>query len=252
MSPPSNHSTLAQIWRHPIKAHGREALERVQLSQGTTLPWDRAWAVAHEGARFDGGHWAHCSNFSRGAKAPSLMAVSSSFDEKTGHLTLKHPEQGEITFDPDGDISSFLEWVAPIMPKERAQSTRIVRVSDRGMTDTDYASISIGNLASNAALGQMMGTPLDVNRWRMNLWLDGLAPWEEEAWPERTLRIGSVELRIEAQITRCLATTANTQTGIRDADTLGGLKQLGHQEFGVYGIVTRGGEIALGDRATLI
>jgi uncharacterized protein YcbX len=36
---------LAQIWRHPIKGHGRETLERVTLSAGSTLPFDRAWAV---------------------------------------------------------------------------------------------------------------------------------------------------------------------------------------------------------------
>jgi uncharacterized protein YcbX len=46
---------LAQIWRHPIKGHGREALPAVTLSAGATLPFDRAWAVAHEAARLEAG-----------------------------------------------------------------------------------------------------------------------------------------------------------------------------------------------------
>lgn len=42
---------VGAIWRHPIKAHGREALGRVILTEGETIPWDRRWAVAHEQAR---------------------------------------------------------------------------------------------------------------------------------------------------------------------------------------------------------
>ncbi len=77
--------------------------------------------------------------------------------------------------------------------------------------------------------------------------MTGLAPWEEKTWAGKTVRIGSVELQIREEITRCLATAANPVTGIRDADTLGALKALGHQKFGVYAVVTRSGEIAVDD-----
>ena len=42
---------FAALWRHPIKGHGREALETVDLTEGRTMPWDRRWAVAHEAAK---------------------------------------------------------------------------------------------------------------------------------------------------------------------------------------------------------
>ena len=42
---------------------------------------------------------------------------------------------------------------------------------------------------------------------------------------------------------------ANPATGRRDADTLGALGDLGHQEFGVYAQVIDGGTLALGDTA---
>ncbi|PKP81933.1 MAG: molybdenum cofactor biosysynthesis protein, partial [Alphaproteobacteria bacterium HGW-Alphaproteobacteria-2] len=59
---------LAQIWRHPIKAHGRERLDAAMLEPGQTLPWDRHWAVAHEAAHLAEGAWSPCANFSRAAK----------------------------------------------------------------------------------------------------------------------------------------------------------------------------------------
>ena len=42
---------LKDIWRHPLKSHGRENLQSVKLSVGQSLPWDRHWAVAHDSAK---------------------------------------------------------------------------------------------------------------------------------------------------------------------------------------------------------
>lgn len=243
---------LAQIIRHPIKGHGREQLDQVRLDAGKTMPWDRAWAIAHEGSRTDGTNWASCVNFSRGAKAPGLMAVSSNLDEQTGRITLTHPDQDPITLHPEEDAEALIAWVKPLMPTDRAQSSRVIRVPDRGMTDTDYPSISIGNLATNTAVSERAGTPLDISRWRINLWLDDVPAWEEFNWVGKSLAIGGTKIRITAPITRCLATAANPSTGKRDVDTLGTLDSWGHQDFGVYGVVTETGQITCGDPVTLL
>ncbi|WP_102225588.1 MOSC domain-containing protein [Acidimangrovimonas sediminis] len=247
-------ATLAHIFRHPIKAHGREELASVCLSEGACLPWDRHWAVAHEAAKLPAeGGWAHCANFSRGAKAPALMAISAALDEGTGRLTLTHPDRPALEIDPDADTAAFLDWVAPLMPANRAASAAIVRAPGRGMTDSDFPSVAVLNMASNRALGAHLGQDLDLHRWRGNLWLDGLEAWVEVDWPGRTLRIGEAELKIEERITRCRATTANPATGKVDADTLGGLRAIGQgQEMGLYAIVTKGGRIARGDKVEVL
>lgn len=245
-------ASLAHIWRHPIKSHGREALEHVSLEVGKTMPWDRTWAVAHEASKADGSAWAPCANFSRGAKAPKLMAISLTLDTETEKVTLSHPEQPTVTLHPERDANALLDWVKPLMPENRAQSARMLRVPERGMTDTDFPSVSIANLASNAALSEQMGQDLLPERWRANLWVDGLKPWEEFDLIGKTLQIGETLLQVEMRIERCLATTANTLTGARDADTLGALKVHGHQDFGVYATVTRAGEIKLGDAVRVL
>ena len=145
-----------------------------------------------------------------------------------------------------------MAWVKPLMPAERAQSTHVMRVSERGMTDTNFPSISLANLASNAALSDMMGAQLSLLRWRANLWIDGLAPWAEFDLIGKSIQIGEVQFSIREQIVRCLATTANPKTGERDVDTLSALRTLGHQNFGIYAEVIRGGEIKLGDRMEVL
>jgi uncharacterized protein YcbX len=244
---------LAHICRHPIKGHGREELASVLLSAGACLPLDRHWAVAHEAAKLTGG-WVPCANFARGAKAPTLMAVTSTLDEATLTVTLRHPERPDLTFRPDeaADLPRFLDWIAPLAPPDRARPAQIVSIP-RGMTDSSFPSVSILSLASLADLSARMGQDLSIHRWRGNLWLDGLEPWEEWGWIGRTLRIGEAELTIEERITRCRATSADPLTGVIDADTLGSLQSgYSHHDFGLYATVTRGGAIATGDRATLL
>lgn len=249
---------VAAIQRHPLKSHGREALSAVDLTAGEGLPWDRAWAVAHEAARIEPGRWAPCANFSRGAKAPGLMAISARLDEASGTLTLSHPARPDLTFRPDdpSDHARFLDWVAPLCPPDRARPVSvysIARGGRQGLTDTDYPSVSLINLASNAALGATMGLDLSPLRWRGNLWLDGLAPWDERGWTGRRLRIGAATLEVVEPIVRCLATTANPATGQRDADTLGALKALWDEAvFGLYARVIEGGRVSEGARVEIL
>jgi uncharacterized protein YcbX len=143
--------------------------------------------------------------------------------------------------------SKLIEWTKGMVPENRAQSTRLVRAQKTGMTDTDYPSISIGNMATHRAIEQKHGRPLSNLRWRCNIWVDGAAPWEEFEWVGKSIQIGGVVLKIEAPVTRCLATTANPQTGMRDADTLGILDTWDHQEMTVYGVASTSGPISIGD-----
>ena len=244
---------VSALWRHPIKGHGREALEYVDLTEGQTMPWDRCWAVAHEATKADGTAWAPCANYTRAAKVPALMAISSHLDEVTGHVTLTHPDRPDLSFNPDTEVQVFLDWIRPLMPANRAQSVGIHRAPDRGMTDSDYPSVSLINLASGQDLGRRMNTDLSPMRWRGNIHLTGLAPWAEFDWTGKTLRIGAAELSVREPIERCLATSANPETGTRDADTLGALNaEFGHQNFGINAIVTRSGRLHVGDSVEVL
>jgi uncharacterized protein YcbX len=248
---------LAQIWRHPIKSHGREALAAVTLAAGQAMPWDRHWAVAHAAAKVDPARpeWAVCGNFSRGSKSAALMAINATLDADARHITLTHPDRPKLAFHPDdpADAARFIDWVRPLVAKGQPEPAAIVALPGRGMTDTDYPSVSLINIASNAALGGLMGTDLSPLRWRGNLWLDGLGPWLEFDWVGRTIRLGAAVLEVKEPIVRCRATTANPATGRVDADTLAALMAgPGHQHFGIYARVIEGGTIRPGDAVAVI
>ncbi|CTQ33891.1 MOSC domain-containing protein [Jannaschia rubra] len=237
---------LAEIWRHPIKAHGREPVAAFDIAPGGTIPFDRLWAVAHEAARLDGDHWVPCANFNRGAKTPALMAITARMGD--GAVTLSHPDRPDLAFDPDEDNRPFLDWIAPLTDPARAAPSGIVRAAARGFTDTAFPSISLGNMSTHDAVAARIGRPLSRHRWRANLWVDGLPAWAEFDWVGRDLTLGTARFRVEQRITRCRATMANPDTGKVDADTLGELEAgWGHRDFGVYLTCIAPGRVALGD-----
>lgn len=246
---------VTDLWRHPVKGHGVEALDAVALASGATMPWDRVWAIAVEGAKVAPGSraWAKCANFSRGAKSPQLMAIRAAVDEGAGRVTLSHPRQPAITVDPDdeADAARLVAWVTPLADPGRAKPAFVVR-ADVGMTDSPFPSISILNRASLAALGERLEMDLAMERFRGNLWVEGLAPFAELDLVGREIRVGEAVLAVRETITRCVATAVDPATGVRDADTLGALEAgWGHRDFGVYAEVVDGGRVAVGDAVAL-
>jgi uncharacterized protein YcbX len=243
---------LAQIWRHPVKAHGRERVDMVTLEAGKALPWDRVWAVAHERSCFDPERpgWNPPGDFSRGASAPRLQQIDCVTDPSGRSITFSHPDRPDLTINPhdDGDGCLFVQWVMPISLGSKLLPSRLVRAPEEAMTDTGYQSISLINLASHRAVEGRMGRALSPLRWRGNFLIDGLAPWEEFDLVGKRLKLGAAELDVVEPITRCRMTESNPETGQRDADTLGLLRHsFGHQNCGIYAKVITGGAVQEGD-----
>ncbi|ETX14947.1 molybdenum cofactor biosysynthesis protein [Roseivivax halodurans JCM 10272] len=244
-------ASVQSLWRHPIKAHGRETVGSVVVEAGRTMPWDRVWAVAHQKSDADGTSWSPCRNFTRGANIPALMAIEAKLDEAGRRVTLTHPELGSLAFCPDDEAQAFLDWIAPLHEDSPFKPARIVTAGQQGMTDSAFPSLTICNLASHRAVEEAAGRPLSIHRWRGNIWVGGLAPWEEFEMIGREIRIGEAILAVRERTGRCKATHADPETGARDIDMLGLLQGFGHTDFSVQAEVTRGGRITAGDTVRL-
>ena len=241
-------ASVSNIVRHPIKSIGREELARVDLTAGKWMPFDRVWAVAHERSKLNGG-WEQKVNFLRAVTGPALMAVTAEMAEAKKSLTLSHPTAGSVSVRPDSaeDDVTLINWLRQLWPGDCPRPTALYRARDAHLTDVPDPWISINSTVSLKALSQRAGIILSPHRFRGNIWIDGLDPWQEAEWVGKTIHAGELTFAVRSQITRCKATMANPQTGRRDADTLGLLNDLGHQEFGVYAEVSKSGTLSVGD-----
>lgn len=89
--------------------------------------------------------------------------------------------------------------------------------------------------ALNTRLADGHGEAMDRRRFRANLWLDGLAPHEEDSWSR--VRIGDVTLGMGALCVRCVLTTVHPDTQEQGVEPLRTFAQyrrgLDGVEFGV-------------------
>lgn len=85
----------------------------------------------------------------------------------------------------------------------------------RNVAFTDGAPLLVLGLASIAHLNARLAEQgtydvLDRRRFRANVWLDGVAPHEEDGWS--AIRVGGVTLGMGSLCTRCVLTTVDPDT----------------------------------------
>jgi uncharacterized protein YcbX len=104
----------------------------------------------------------------------------------------------------------------------------------------------------NARLAQRGHAPLPMDRFRPNVVVDGLEPFDEDHVD--TLRAGDVVLRMVKPCTRCQVTTvdqASATVGVEPLPTLAAFRhdaRLSGVTFGMNAIVEHGGELVAGRR----
>jgi uncharacterized protein len=98
--------------------------------------------------------------------------------------------------------------------------------------------------------------PLPMARFRPNVVVSGAAPWVEDTWLGRRIRIGRVTFRAVRLCGRCLVTTTDQETGVRGAEPLRTLAKRrvieGRARFGLNLIPDPPyGEVAVDDPVTV-
>lgn len=248
-------AALAEIYRHPVKSLGEEALDAAVLTPGRPLPWDRAFAIAHGGAEMPVERWTAPTAFVNQTHVPRLAQIRVAFDEASGRLTLAHADLPDIAVTPGTaeGAEALTAWVAPLVEGTiRRGPFTVCRADGIQFTDFEDTHVSIGSIASRGALAEIAGQALEPIRFRMNFWVDGLEPWSELDLVGREIEIGPARLRVIRRVARCNAPAANPATGGRDVPVTALLKKtFGHIDFGVYAQVLRGGTVRRGDALRL-
>jgi uncharacterized protein YcbX len=106
-----------------------------------------------------------------------------------------------VRFAPDSRRLSSMEWTQGVPAPNQF---------------SDGYPILVLSRASIADLSQRVGSELPVNRFRPNLLLEGLQPYDEDRIHE--LQCGPVRLRLVKPCARCVITTTDQDRGERSGD----------------------------------
>ena len=241
---------IASLYRYPVKGLSPEPLQSVELKSGETLPFDRAYAIENGPGRFDANAPRHLPkiNFLMLMRDERLATLRSMFDDASETLTIsrdgKQVARGQLTTPLGRQLIE--QFLAAYMKTELRGPPKIVQAPGHSFSDMAAKCVHIINLASVREVERIIGRPVDPLRFRANLYLDGMEPWSEFAWLDREISVGPTKLAVFARTQRCEATNVDPATGARDMAIPAHLMRAwGHQDFGVYAKVMKGGEIAI-------
>jgi MOSC domain-containing protein len=249
--------TIAAIYRYPVKGLGPDRLDCAELVLGRTIAGDRLYAIENGPSGFDAAHPAYLpkNRFLMLMRNGRLAELRTAFDEATHTLAIRaegrEAARGDLrTAEGRAAIERFF---AEFCADELRGPPTVLNAPGHSFSDVARKVVSVINLASVAALEDVIGAPVHPLRFRANLYVEGWPAWEELDLVGRAIALGcSARLKVVKRIERCAATNVDPDTGIRDLAIPHTLMQnLGHTDCGVYGEVIAAGRIGTSDEVKI-
>ena len=112
-------------------------------------------------------------------------------------------------------------------------------------------SVSLLNIQSINDFQKKIDKKVEISRFRGNICIDGIKPWEEREWIGKIIKINNVSFKVEKNIPRCVAINLKPTTDDNSLNLLQSLKKTyNHFEMGIYLTALDDGEIGIGNKLT--
>ena len=112
-----------------------------------------------------------------------------------------------------------------------------------------HNTISLINLNSIKEFSDKISTEIEFQRFRGNIYIDNIKPWEERKWIGKIISINDIKFKVDMHIPRCSATNLKPQT---DRNTINLPLQINkiykHSDMGVYLKPLENGIININDK----
>ena len=220
------------LWRYPVKSMGAEALSEAEVSWNG-LAGDRRWAFIREGVVGSGFPW-----FTLRQRADMSHYVPSFTDPGS-------PDRSPtVVRTPSGKVVDVTD---PALAAELGPGGLRLIKQARGIFDT--FPLSLITTQTIARLGEVVGEPLDVQRFRPNILVEADCdrPFPEDAWVGQVLRFGSARMRVDKRDGRCVVITIDPVTAERSPQILRAVADERQGCLGVYGTTVDPGQVAVDD-----
>ena len=209
----------------PVKgfpsSYEKEAVLRLDPSVG--IVGDRRYAFLKPGEAGLAKAWFFKTFAYVGMQDPAV-ARSHIFVTKEGLLRVQRAGREFILKPNQPDLRGFSDFTG----LEGIASALANSGGRYALCDNPMPLVSLGNLATLRAFAHYIGADehpdygLDLARFRINIWIEGLEPFAEYGWLERatSLMVGKASMRVVKPIVRCKSIELNPQSGHYDAGML--------------------------------
>ena len=113
-------------------------------------------------------------------------------------------------------------------------------------------SISLINNQSIKDFKNKTDQEIETQRFRGNIFVDGIEAWEERSWIGKIIKINNISFKVEKNIPRCVVINLKPNTDDDSSNLLQSLKKnYNHFDMGIYLTALDNGEINIGNKIEL-
>jgi len=260
-------ATISSINYCPVKSVSFQTINTCKIKKNIGIVGDRIFAFVKD-LDLDNARLFEKSPKERKGKWNKVLTLKNSpvlnkynflFKENKLTLTFDHKE---ILIIDVNELSEHQLLSNKIIELENSLKEPVVLVKNEEFPffDTSISnkvdfinSVSLLNIQSINDFQQKIDKKIEISRFRGNICIDGIKPWEEREWIGKIIKINNVSFKVEKNIPRCVAINLKPTTDDNSLNLLQSLKKTyDHFEMGIYLTAIDDGEINLSDKLEFI
>ena len=190
--------------------------------------------------------------------SPSLNKYNFLFDNDKLTLTQNNNEILTINIDETGEYellsNKILELESSLQKPIYLMKNKDIPFFDTSISKKTILthSISLINTKSVEDFQNKTKQEFESQRFRGNIFVDGVDAWEERNWIGKIIKINDISFKVEKNIPRCVAINLKPNTDDNSLNLLQSLKKTyNHFDMGVYLTALDDGPINIGDNISL-
>tara|TARA_Y100000992_G_scaffold296831_1_gene259581 strand:+ start:165 stop:926 length:762 start_codon:yes stop_codon:yes gene_type:complete len=244
---------IKQLFYSPVKSLSFSPINKLEILNNIGIKFDRNFAFTRD---LDDNKINHLMQNPLDRKIINFLSLKHfpelnmyNFDFNNGFLYLKKNNNIILITDikNEAEINILCEKMQELIPK--IKRIRLLQDPMNPFFDTmPSKTISLINLNSIRDFEKKLSKKIEFQRFRGNIYVDGLNPWDERNLINKTLIINNLKFKVTKEIPRCVATNIRPNSSEINLSIPISLKQFyNHINLGVYLIPLNDGNIKSND-----
>jgi hypothetical protein len=260
-------ATISSINYCPVKSVSFQTIDKCEIKKNIGIVGDRIFAFA-KGLDLEQAKIFEKNPEERRGKWNKILTLKNSpvlnkynFLLNENKLTLTFENEKILTINVN-EIDKYDLLSNKILELENSIQKPIVLMKNNDLPffDTSISnkivlshSISLLNTKSIEDFQNKINLKIEVQRFRGNIYIDGIEPWKEREWIGKIIEINGISFKVEKNIPRCVAINLKPTTDDNSLNLLQSLKKnYNHFDMGIYLSALEEGRINLGDKLKVI
>ena len=259
-------ASISSINYCPVKSISFQTVSNCKIRKNIGIVGDRVFAFS-KGLEFDQAQLFEKNLDERRGKWNKILTLKNSpvlnkynFKLKDNKLTFTQKNNEILTIDVS-KTSEHKLLSNKILELENSLQKPIFLMKNKNIPffDTSISnktllthSISLINNQSIEDFKNKTNQEIETQRFRGNIFVDGIEAWEERSWIGKIIKINNISFKVEKNIPRCVAINLKPNTDDNSLNLLQSLKKnYNHFDMGVYLTALDDGLINIGDNISV-